>query len=530
MASPIVAVVFAVLSSLAAGQSDPLQNGATTGWPALNFRFAIKRVAMQVHGQADFSVLASPVVSVEEDSTSVLYDTFTAFAEDETLYNYSLVDGVAYVARSSLNGSDQNPSVKCFDANILPPINAIVASVNDAKPVSSISSSNGSAISCSSGNSFKASVNGIDFGLCFSGSSGFMMYGSDMDIKVEYVESHFEISAPKLSADAGTRCEKVASPSSVTSVGESLLAGGSISPDVSRKLEAAFDFSLEDSCSCKSTPRPCIFLHGLGVLAEEEENLDVDKDAYWGNLTDHAPCCSTTQFAMLNTVNNSWTDDLQQQKVCDRVMAASETSQGSTVSDTIIISHSMGGLMMAGAIANNKCSLDSTTTWVSTGSPMGGSMASDYFQESCMDQTNAFMEKFVETTGFCPADDGIKSLAYEHESYSTPSLDEQYESAKAAYRDNVDALMCSNGYSGILSTYQVGFWVLGSVVSHKSEKNDGMVEFHSCAGGFPASKFGNDYHDKFYVTKLNHYDVAFKAGDALLDKAKMPVKWLDCLL
>ncbi|EEY66606.1 uncharacterized protein PITG_16678 [Phytophthora infestans T30-4] len=415
-----------------------------------------------------------------------------------------------------------------MDTNMLPPVNAIVAGLNDAEAVSTILAGKGEDITCSSGNSFKMSVNGIEFGLCFSGPSGFSMHGSDMDIKVEYVENDTPIVAPTMDKSARAHCEKVASPTSVTSLGKYFLTGEEIPADT-RKLKPAFEFFETDgSCSCKSKPRPCVFIHGLGVLEEEEENLDTYN--YWGNLTGHTPCCSSTKYAVLNTVNNSWTDFIQQQKVCDHILAVSETSNGTKVSDTIIVSHSMGGLMVAGAIANGLCSLDKSTAWVSTGSPITGSMASDYFEESCKDQTNAFMERFVESTGFCPADDGIKSLAYIHERYSNPVLNVAYEAAQKAYRENVYALMCSDSYAGILSSYQVGFWIMGSVISHKSRKNDGMVEFHSCAGGFPPSKFGSDYQDRFYVSKLNHYDVAFKGGDALLDKAKMPVKWFECLL
>lgn len=57
-----------------------------------------------------------------------------------------------------------------------------------------------------------------------------------------------------------------------------------------------------------------------------------------------------------------------------------------------------------------------------------------------------------------------------------------------------------------------------------------MVEFDSCAAGFPESKFGNSYRDHFYRTKLNHFDMEFVSGDALLDESMMPVKWFECLL
>ena len=106
----------------------------------------------------------------------------------------------------------------------------------------------------------------------------------------------------------------------------------------------------------------------------------------------------------------------------------------------------------------------------------------------------------------------------------------QYKAAQKVYQRNVYAAMCSNSYIGVLSSYQLRFWVAGRLIPHKSLENDGVVEFSSCAGGIPVSKFGDDYRNRFYVTGLNHFDVSFKAGDSLLDNSKMPVKWFECLL
>ncbi|GMF34440.1 unnamed protein product [Phytophthora lilii] len=486
---------------------------------------------MQVHGQSDFDVLATPVGLANDDNNgSVLYDTFPTFSDESTLYNYTLVDGMAFVTTSSNNrNGNVAPSVECAEQDMLPPINSIVSAINEATPVSSISSSSSGTIDCRSGDTFKVSVNGIDFGLCFMGSSGFTLHGSDLDITVKYTE---RIEMPTI--DGGV-CMKVEAATLVTAIGKSFLTGEPINSRDARRLRAALfnlDFSFGDeACSCKSTPRPCIFIHGLGVKKEEPENLDIFPTRYWGNLTqDDAPCCTSMKYAMLNTVNNSWTSDEQQQKVCDRALAVSETSQGSTITDTIIITHSMGNLMLAGAIAKGMCSLDSSVSWVGLSGPMRGSMDSNYFQDSCKNDTNFLAEDMAAKTGYCPADDGIISLAYEGESYSSPELDAAYAAAQKAYRSNVTALMCSNGFWGLRSERQWWYWVLGIVVPHKSSKNDGIVEFYSCAGGLPTSSFGNSYTDKFYVTKLNHADTAFRNGDALLNKAKMPVKWLECLL
>lgn len=120
--------------------------------------------------------------------------------------------------------------------------------------------------------------------------------------------------------------------------------------------------------------------------------------------------------------------------------------------------------MMAGAIATGKCKLASSSTWVSSAAPMTGSMSSDYFQDSCKDDSNFFMETFVDLTGLCPAGDGIQSLAYENETYSNPKLDEAYAVTREAYRANVSALMCSKGYAGIYSIEHLQYRVLGNAV------------------------------------------------------------------
>ncbi|GMF34438.1 unnamed protein product [Phytophthora lilii] len=233
---------------------------------------------------------------------------------------------------------------------------------------------------------------------------------------------------------------------------------------------------------------------------------------YWGNLTDHAPCCTTLKYAMLNTINHSWVDDSLQQKVCDRALAVSKTSKKSTVSDTIIITHSMGALLLGAQSLRKR------------------SMGSDYLQSSCDGDTNMIVERLANVTGRCPVSAAIRSLAYEYEKFSSSKLNKAYKAAQTAYQTHVQAAMCSYKYTGLVSNYQWQVWLLGSVVPHKSHQNDGMVELHSCAGGFPESKFGNHYLDRFYATKLNHFDLAFKSGDALFDEAKMPVKWFECLL
>ncbi|KAG1687624.1 hypothetical protein DVH05_004745 [Phytophthora capsici] len=461
---------------------------------------------------------ATPILS--EKKEKVLYDVFASFKDDEMLYNYTLVDGIPYATTHPLDKTS-SPSVTCIDSEsgTLPAINSIIVAINQATAVT-----NGNNIDCESGKVFKVTVHGVDFALC-SSSSGFSMHGTDMDIKVGFLEERVDIIQP-----TGITCEEEVISSSVTSIGTSLLTGQEI-PENSRNLKAAFDFSFRDksTCSCNSTPRPCIFIHGLGVKTETSENEDFF--SYWGkSIVDHAPCCSTMKFAHLNTVNNTWTSHSLQHKVCERALAVSNTSSKSVIADTIVITHSMGNLMFSGALATEKCSLDASSTWVGMAGPMIGSMASDFVQESCAGETNEFWEEVGDITGRCPPNTGLKSLAYENGNFSTPRLNNAYAAAQKAYRENVYALMCGKSYSGLVSKYQAKFWVLGHSIPHKSKENDGMVEFQSCSHGFSEEKFGDNYRDRFYKTELNHYDMQFLAGDSLLNEDKMPVKWFECLL
>ncbi|KUF93932.1 Transmembrane prolyl 4-hydroxylase [Phytophthora nicotianae] len=121
-------------------------------------------------------------------------------------------------------------------------------------------------------------------------------------------------------------------------------------------------------------------------------------------------------------------------------------------------------------------------------------------------------------------------MPFEGENYSTPAINKAFAAAQKAFQSNVSALMCSSSFWGLRSSDQTTLWALGMLGQHHSWKNDGMVEFQSCSVGFPESKFGRTWKDRFYRTKLNHYDMQFKHGDGWFSKAKMPVKWLECLL
>ncbi|KAG7399375.1 Cyclin- protein fam58a [Phytophthora boehmeriae] len=159
-----------------------------TEWPSLRVHLTLKHESTYVYGQSEFSVVANPIVS--SNPSTVIYDTFVSFTEGTTKYNYSLVNGIAY--SSSVTASNA-PLVKC-ESEGHPPINAFMSALMDATPVSSASTSG--LATCTNGELFKISINSVDYFVCYLGSAGFTIYGSEMDIAVEYMKTRADISAP----------------------------------------------------------------------------------------------------------------------------------------------------------------------------------------------------------------------------------------------------------------------------------------------------------------------------------------------
>lgn len=285
-----------------------------------------------------------------------------------------------------------------------------------------------------------------------------------------------------------------------------------------------------------STPRPCIFLHGLGNPNQEDLLQDTPKltARKFGDMNGHAPCCSEIKYAVLNTVDAGWRNDTLQDLFCKHSLSMSSTSDvdAGIIDNTIVVTHSMGGLVMAHALARGKCKFSATTSWVALSPPMTGSMAADFLMDVCNEEeedTNDIAAEIFEVLGQCPMPKSRKDTIYQGGNYSTPSIDAAYVAAQEAYRGNVSAAMCSDSFLGLLSSYQASCVLAGTVVPHKSKKNDGLVEFQSCLGGLDENIFGNHYLDRFYRPQLNHADTAFLTGEGLFKDSQKPHKWFECL-
>ncbi|GMF31559.1 unnamed protein product [Phytophthora lilii] len=395
---------------------------------------------VNIHGQSEFDIFTKHVLSA--DNTSVLYEGFSTFTQGDTQFTYTFVSGTSFITESSTSAI--TPAVTRCLPSILP-FESILPALNNASAVPS-ATVRGEPVACPNGTLFQASFSGLDFALCASGASGFVAYGLDFTVAVEYLSSPLHsISVPALT-HSNDVCEIVATPKTVTPTALALLTGQPIPPSSSRSLREAAPTVIEaDSCECKSTPRTCVFWHGLGSPNEEAELQDTPKltKEKFGDIGDHAPCCTTVKYAVLNTVDYGWTNDTLQQKFCDFSLSMSDTSDqlSRKIEDTIVVTHSMGGLVLAMAFAKGMCSLGETSSWVSMAAPMMGSMAGDLILDLCNDEYTGMVTGLLELIGQCPASAARKSISYEDEKYSTPDLNAAYAVAREAYRSNVIAAL-----------------------------------------------------------------------------------------
>jgi hypothetical protein len=523
--------------------------------PALRLRFQVKRKAMFVHGASNFEVVAvrdSPErrLSIGEQQGADVFDYHgvVKFHDDDgVVHEYSLVDGTAYYS-SVGNASDSQRSIGCIPTGQMPPVHTALSALYGAKSVAKAVNSKGVLLCSDAAATLQVEFAGETFAVCsrssaFAPTEGFHMYGADLDIEVQFENNADAVwksipSAPEFSGELLSSCGKVgASPqlgrpslgSLFTGAGRDWshrrLARMGLFDDIVDSAADVLGVS-DDSCSCKGTPRPCVFLSGMG--STEDKGL-LDTTNYFGSIGEHAPCCTSIKYAKMNTCDFGWNEDSLQQRACDLAIEATG-STGTVIENAIVVTHSMGGLTLGGAIATGKCSLADSSTWVALSAPMRGSMGSNYLQDACAGSLTDASAELLDLFGSCPANTAAKALAYQGSSYSFDALSEQFAAVQAAYAQNVDAVMCSNSFEGLVSVYQVVFALGGAVIPHTSSENDGLVEYGSCAAGLTAT-FGDSYSgNSFYVTKLNHYDTSFRNGDGLFSDDKKPIKWFECLL
>ncbi|KAI9987897.1 hypothetical protein PInf_024152 [Phytophthora infestans] len=493
---------------------------ATSSLPSIKLSFNIQRPAMEVYGSSSFDVYVKPVLS----GANVSFDGKVTFQQGGTTHNLYVVNGIPY--HEVINSTTD--STTCLPTELFPSVSEIVDAIASATPVSTVNTNQD--ILCNNGTWLSTTFAGESYVLCTGAEdSNFTVYGEDLSISFEYLSEDVMITRP---SNAPSDCSTVSDGSvALSSLGQLYGITMSHSHRV-LKEEAGAVHLASSTCTCQGTPRPCLFFHGMDVTAD---GGIVDSYSFFGDIKQHAPCCSSFNFAVLNTVDYEWYNDTLQQKACNAAMQVSTgtANSGSTeINNLIIVAHSMGNNMFAGALATGKCSIGSNVDWVDLSGPMRGSMGSDFIHQIC-DGGNTFKDIFAQLGGLigqCPGTTTRRSLVYDGGNYCDAECSARYAAAQAVHKKYVTASMCGTTYSGLLSSEYAGLLAGGLLIPHHSSKNDGIVEFQSCVGNLDSSAFEATYSSTWYAAALNHADTTFHNGEGLLSSAKKPLKWFECLL
>ncbi|KAJ8571317.1 hypothetical protein ON010_g5518 [Phytophthora cinnamomi] len=488
----------------------------TSSLPSLKLGFKVHRSTMEVFGTSTFDVYVKPVLS----GSSVTFDGKVSFEQDGTTYNFVLVDSVPYYEEVSSTSN----STTCLPTDNVPSLPDIVEALASATAVSAVNTDQD--ISCTNGTWVSTTFAGEPYVLCTGSktdSDDFTVYGEDLSVSFKYLTEDVTITKP---ANSPSDCEAVTGDSvALSSLGQiyGLTTSGSRR---GLKEEAGTAHLASSKCACQGTPRPCLFFHGMDVDAD---GGIVDEYSFFGDIKQHAPCCSSFHFAILNTVDYAWYNDTLQQKACDAAMnvTTGRTDSSKTViNDLIVVAHSMGNSMFAGALATGKCSIGENVDWVALSGPMKGSMGSDFIHQICGSGSGSdtLLSKFGGLIGQCPGTTTRRSLVYDGGKYCDAACSLRYAAARAIHAKYVTAGICGTTYNGLISKEYAGLLAGGLIIPHHSSKNDGIVEFQSCVGDLNASKFDTTYASTWYAAKLNHADTTFHDGDGLFSSAQKPLK------
>lgn len=272
----------------------------------------------------------------------------------------------------------------------------------------------------------------------------------------------------------------------------------------------------------------CVFLHGVGMPNSSPLRTS-EADWYWGgpkHINKYTPYCSSRVFLHQDTMNYGWDDVGLQQTACTVAVGEDHSDnvirkQKHVIRNTIIIAHSMGNLIFAGALQRRFCSIDlASSQWISLNAPWLGSKASSWVQNICSNQTSSKPLKWLaKDLNYCDPK-GQVYRSYETLEPNYPGL-QDLQNVGVAY---VTRAMCGTSAFGLTSSYSAAFEAMDAEV-HYGQDNDGLVAVDSCM--LPGKTYQKNYAESFYLARINHIDGTCRFGNGAFGNVdRQPGLWL----
>lgn len=268
--------------------------------------------------------------------------------------------------------------------------------------------------------------------------------------------------------------------------------------------------------------KDCVFIHGVGHTPDpgSASILNGSLPYYWGKVQEHTQQCASWAFLNVDTVYRGWDNKSLQEEVCKSATWDPVTGKSSlgAIKNRIVFTHSMGNMMLAGAIDSGLCSLDNeTSTWYEVSGPMLGSKMASKLQDIC---DNQGLYKWVVTKmGFCLPDGGT-TPAYQSLEPNYPGL----QRIAKTIASRISGAMCGTSAYGLTSIYSAEMLALAELADFV-DVNDGVVSWSSCnqqGGNVP---YKPDYRSAWYAASANHIDTECYEGDGDWGDARKPCSW-----
>jgi len=256
--------------------------------------------------------------------------------------------------------------------------------------------------------------------------------------------------------------------------------------------------------------KDCIFLHGSGVTNTESQSAF--ERQYWGDIRLATQQCKSHRFVQYDTFYNPWTDPDLLTQYCN--ISTFGQQDNFLIRDKLIFTHSMGNLVLAKAIQDGYCDLDTSSRWYTASAPLDGSKVATVLAELC-NQVSSF-PNWV-TLEFCS--NGVPEPSYASMIPGTPGLAEVRETVTRKSSGS----MCGSSAMGLNSIYSIGL-VAVELFANLEPPNDGLVETISCAQANVA--YTSSYSQPYYKANINHADGTCRNGDTWFGaQDKKPCSW-----
>jgi hypothetical protein len=272
--------------------------------------------------------------------------------------------------------------------------------------------------------------------------------------------------------------------------------------------------------------KDCVFIHGVGQTPAKNTPaiLNGSYPAYWGAVHEVTKQCANHVFLNVDTVYRGWDNRELQTQVCEALTydPTNGVSRMGPTANKIVFTHSMGNMMLAGAIESGLCSLDKeTTSWYEVSGPMLGSKMAEVLGEIC---AQGGLYKYVVTKlGFCLPEGGM-TPAYRSLVPTYPGLEELAKTIQS----RLSGALCGTSAYGITSIYSVEMLAVAELAGFE-QLNDGVVAWSSCNAaaihGLPDPGYKGDYRSAWYAASINHIDSECYNGDGDWGDDRKPCSW-----